>query len=149
MAGKSKSLKWFGKAVKGRMRDAQILGVNQTMAACVADAKRNHTFQNRTGILEGGIDIAVYAAPSSDGGVKGTWGVRDVVYARIHELGGVITPKKGKALAIPDPNRPGGILLVKSVTIPKRPYLRPAADTQYPKLAKRIAKAFNRSSKPG
>lgn len=146
MAKKSKSLKWNGKAVKGRMRDAQIAGVNQTMAACVVDAKRNHSWQNRTGILEGGIDIADYAAPNGDG-VKGTWGVRDVVYALIHELGGVITPKRGKALAIPDPANPGGILLVKSVTIPKRPYLRPAADTQYPKLAGRIAKAFQRSSR--
>lgn len=146
MAGKSKSLKWFGKAMKGRMRDAQVVGVNQTMAGCVVDAKQNHEWQNRTGILEGGIDIATYAEPQGDG-VKGTWGVRDVVYARIHELGGVITPKRGKALAIPDPDNPGGILLVKSVTIPKRPYLRPAADTQYPKLAKRIAKAFQRSSK--
>lgn len=141
MAGKSKSLKWNGKAVTAKMRSAQVTGVNQTMAACVAGAKRNHTWNNRTGVLEGAIDIAEYAAPVA-GGVKGTWGARDVVYARIHELGGTITPKTAKALAVPLPE--GGVALVQSVTIPARPYLRPEADKEYPKLAGRIKKAFER-----
>lgn len=142
MAGKSKSLKWYGKAVTEKMRKAQMTGVNQTMAACVVEAKNNHEWNNRTGVLEGAIDIAEYAAPEGDG-VKGTWGARDVVYARIHELGGTIRPKTAKALAVPLPE--GGIALVQSVTIPARPYLRPAADKEYPKLPDRIRKAFERS----
>lgn len=146
MAGKSKSLKWYGKAVSAAMEQAQILGVNQTMAASAAEAKQNHTWQNRTGTLEGSIDIADYAKAEADG-VRGTWGARDIAYARIHELGGVIKPKRAKALAIPNPNEPGGVILVKSVTIPARPYLRPAADAQYPKLASRIRRAFEKASK--
>lgn len=146
MAGKSKSLKWNGKAVTARMRAAQIEGVNQTMAAAAAEAKRNHTWNNRTGVLEGGIDITQYAQPDG-GGVKGTWGVRDVVYARIRELGGTITPKAAKALAVPLPE--GGIALLQSVTIPARPYLRPAADKQYPKLPERIRRAYERSPTRG
>lgn len=146
MAGKSKSLKWFGKAVTAEMEQAQIVGVNQTMAASAVEAKQSHTWQNRSGTLEGSIDIAEYARPET-GGVRGTWGARDVVYARIHELGGVIKPKRAKALAIPDPKKAGGVILVKSVTIPRRPYLRPAADKEYPKLAARIKRAFERSSK--
>lgn len=146
MAGKSKSLKWYGKAVTAKMEQAQIVGVNQTMAAASAEAKQNHSWQNRTGTLEGSIDIADYARAEKDG-VRGTWGARDIAYARIHELGGTIRPKKAKALAIPDPKKAGGVILVQSVTIPARPYLRPAADKEYPKLASRIKKAFERASK--
>ncbi|RVI59102.1 phage virion morphogenesis protein [Sinorhizobium medicae] len=146
MAGKSKSLKWYGKAVTAKMEQAQIVGVNQTMAAASAEAKQNHSWQNRTGTLEGSIDIADYARAEKDG-VRGTWGARDIAYARIHELGGTIRPKTAKALAIPNPKKAGAVILVQSVTIPARPYLRPAADKEYPKLASRIKKGFERASK--
>ncbi|RVQ76117.1 phage virion morphogenesis protein [Sinorhizobium medicae] len=146
MAKKSKSLKWLGKAVTEKMLRAQIAGVNQTMSASAAEAKRNHSWQNRTAALEGSIDIASYARAEKEG-VRGTWGARDIAYARIHELGGTIRPKVAKALAIPDPKRAGGVILVQSVTIPARPYLRPAADKEYPRLASRIRKAFERASK--
>lgn len=142
MAGKSKSLKWNGKAVTRRMEAAQVAGVNATMAAGAAEAKTSHTWTNRTGVLEGGIDIAEYAR-AHRAGVKGTWGVRDVVYARIMELGGTIRPRTAKALAVPLPE--GGIALVQSVTIPAQPYLRPAADKEYPKLPARIRRAYERS----
>jgi phage gpG-like protein len=146
VARKSKSLKWNGSKVTARMREAQIEGVNATMAACVQHAKRKHTWKNRTAILEGGIDIADYAAPHSSG-VKGTWGVRDVVYARIHELGGTIRPKTAKALRFLLDD--GTFAVVSQVTIPARPYLRPAADEQYPKLADRIRRAYGRRAKAG
>lgn len=85
-------------------------------------------------------------------------GPRNVRYAAIHEFGGTITPKKGQFLAIPvttaaryagSPRRfpsrlhaqmagGGGALvdengdiqyaLKRSVTIPARPYVRPAMD---------------------
>lgn len=142
MAGKSKSLKWNGKAVTAKMQAAQVTGVNQTMAACVTDAKSRHPWQNRSGILEGGIDIANFAAPHAQG-VKGTWGVRDVVYARAIEDGATIVPKRAKALAIPQAD--GSLRFASSVTIPPYPYLRPAADRQYPLLPERIRKAYERS----
>ncbi|MBA5778075.1 phage morphogenesis protein [Stappia sp. F7233] len=175
MVGKTKSLKWFGKAVTAKMRAAQQTGVNQTMAAAAAEAKRNHDWQNRTGVLEGAIDIVRVAEPVTDG-VRGTWGARDVAYARIHELGGTIRPVQAKFLAIPvsaeaeragSPRRMGELAYAQSlkgqpllvdrnsgdvhwvlkteVKIPARPYLRPAADKEYPKLARRIKKAFERS----
>ena len=142
----AKSLVWNGAAVTERMRKAQIQGVNRTMGACVVEAKGNHAWQNRTGVLEGGIDIADYAA--QDGaGVAGTWGVRDVKYALIHELGGTIVPVKAKALAIPQED--GGVRFAKSVTIPARPYLRPAADSKYPLLAGNIRVAYDKLGAPG
>lgn len=141
MAGRTKSLKWYGKAVTKKMETAQLEGVNKTMAACVVRAKGNHPWQNRTSLLEGAIDVASYAAPHANG-VKGTWGVRDMAQARILEEGGTIVPRKAKALAIPQAD--GSVRFVSSVTIPPYPYLRPAADIEYPGLAERIRKAFER-----
>lgn len=138
----SKSLVWKGKAITERMRAAQVAGVNGTMGDCVVEAKNSHAWQNRSGVLEGGIDIVDYAHEDA-GGVTGTWGVRDVRYALIHELGGTIVATKAKALAIPQPD--GSVRFVKSVTIPPRPYLRPAADKKYPNLPQRIRAAFDNS----
>ena len=145
MAEARESLVWHGEAITEKMRVAQKTGVNATMAACVNEAKSSHAWQNRTGVLEGGIDVVDYAREDSTG-VVGQWGVRDVVYALIHELGGTITPKTAKALKIPMPD--GTFRFVKSVTIPARPYLRPAGDKLYPSLGMRIRRAYDGSS-PG
>lgn len=174
-----KSLVWKGKAVTARMRAAQCEGVNRTMGGCVTHARDNHNWKNRTGVLEGGIDIVTYA--HEDGkGVEGVWGVHDVDYALIHELGGTIEPKNAKFLAIPvtetarragSPRNMSGLayaqtakgqpvllnsesgmvhyLLRKSVTIPARPYLRPAADVKYPELPSNIRKAWQKNAPGG
>ncbi len=141
-----KSLEWNGAALTERMRQAQIAGVNRTMAGSVQHAKDNHTWQNRTGVLEGGIDIVDYAR-AIEGGVRGVWGVHDVRYALIHELGGVIEPKNAKALAIPQPG--GGVRFVSKVTIRAQPYLRPAADAIYPRLGANIRSAYEKSAPQG
>ena len=137
-------LKWFGKKVTKKMRAAQITGVNATMAACVTGAKRNHPWNNRTGVLEGSIDIAQPAAAHSGGGVRGVWGSKDVVYALMQELGGVIRPVRAKALMFQADD--GSFVVTQKVTIPARPALRPSADREYPKLAKRIRRAYERSA---
>jgi hypothetical protein len=138
----AKSLVWKGSAVTERMRQAQIAGVNGTMGACVVQAKSSHPWQNRTGVLEGGINVVEFARPDG-AGVVGTWGVQDVKYALIQELGGTITAKAAKALAIPLPG--GGVVFRQSVTLPPRPYLRAAADAKYPSLPGRIRVAYAKS----
>lgn len=141
MAVARQSLVWKGEAITAKMRAAQKAGVNGTMGASVVQAKSSHAWQNRTGVLEGGIDVVDYAREDTSG-VVGEWGVRDVKYALIHELGGTIVPKVAKALAIPQAD--GSVRFVKSVTIPARPYLRPAADAIYPSLAGRIRVAYDK-----
>lgn len=137
-------LKWFGKQVSEKVRAAQKAGVNATMGAAAIHAKRRHSWTNRTATLEGSIDIQDYAAETANG-VRGLWGSRDVRYAAIHERGGTIRPVRAKALVIPD--GAGGVAaVVQSVTIPARPYLRPAADAEYPKLAGRIRAAYERGA---
>jgi uncharacterized membrane protein YgcG len=169
-----KSLVWHGKAITARMRAAQIEGVNRTMGAAVNHARRNHAWKDDTGNLTRGINVVQFAAPDAKG-VSGTWGVQDVEYALIQELGGVIEPKNTKYLAIPmtplarnagSPRNLTGLAFVQSlkgqpmlvdensgevhyllrlsVTIPARPYLRPAADVTYPQLAANIAKAWDK-----
>jgi len=141
-----RSLVWRGREVTAKMRAAQIAGVNATMGASVVEAKNSHAWKNRSGTLEGGIGITDFAREER-GGVRGLWGVQDVVYALIHELGGTIVPKTAADLAIPQAD--GSVRLVKSVTIPPRPYLRPAADAKYPGLAANIRRAFAASTARG
>jgi len=57
----------------------------------------------------------------------------DVIYARIHEYGGVITPVNAQKLVFP--GKDGGLVFADSVTIPARPYLRPALDAVAPQIA--------------
>lgn len=94
-------------------------------------------------------------------------------YGPIHEFGGTIRPKKGKYLAIPvggsnykdsprnhprlrakktgsgrmvlvSPNGEVRYVLVQSVTIPARPYLRPAHDGNQAKAQEVIAKVLKK-----
>lgn len=139
----SKSLRWNGPAISEKMRAAQKLGVDATMAKCVQQAKANHAWQNQTATLEGSIRIAEMAREAGVG-VAGSWGSADVAYARIHELGGVIRPVRAKALAFKLPD--GTFVQAQQVTIPARPFLRPAADAIYPQLADNIRKAFERGA---
>jgi HK97 gp10 family phage protein len=52
-------------------------------------------------------------------------GAFGVIYAKIHEFGGVIVPRHAKALRF---KVDGQWIITKKVTIPARPYLRPALD---------------------
>lgn len=138
------SVKWYGKKVTAKVRAAQIEGINITMAKAVTHAKRNHSWNNRTATLEGSIAIAEPGAETANG-ARGVWGSRDVVYARIHELGGVIKPVRKKALFFRAAD--GSFVVAKQVKIPARPYLRPAADAEYPALAARISKVYKRRAR--
>ena len=72
-----------------------------------------------TGYLRQNITMEV-----DDAQLMGYVGVRrNVPYARIHEYGGTIRPVKAKALAFKIDDR---WVITQSVTIPPRPYLRPA-----------------------
>ena len=74
----------------------------------------------RTGHLRSSIRPYV---EREDGKLIGKVGSYGVKYARIHELGGVILPKKASALRFQV--EPGRWVTVKKVIMPKRPYLRP------------------------
>ena len=110
-------VRWEGPRVADKMRKAEMRGINVIMSRCVRGAKTTHEWINRTGILEGSIGIEIFARPQGSG-ASGIWGTADVVYARVHELGS------------------------EKLSIPARPYLRPAADIHYPDLRTEIRRAF-------
>lgn len=70
----------------------------------------------------------------------------NLVYARILELGGIITPKSAGALAFMTPQ--GNLVLAKSVTIAARPYLRRTLNEEWRKI-RRILVAGPKGSKTG
>ena len=59
-------------------------------------------------------------------------GPSNVIYARIHELGGVIKPVAAKMLSWV--NDAGERIFAGAVHIPARPYLRPAIDENEPEI---------------
>lgn len=103
------SLDWKGDEIQKKMEAAIKRGINQTMSAAVINAKKNHTFKNRTGTLEGSIRPVV-AAHKQGSEFVGLWGSADVAYALPVEF--------------------------------RLPFLRPAADAEYPNLARNIQNAF-------
>ena len=96
----------------------------------------------RSGRLRGSIAGRIRKGPNGPEIVwsaGGRSGASDVVYARIHEFGGTITPKRAGALRVPTGggstragvsrgDGSGSSRLAGAVVIPKRPYLKPAAD---------------------
>lgn len=58
---------------------------------------------------------------------EATVGPRTVVYRFIHEFGGIITPKRARLLRF---EIDGKVIFAKRVTIPARPYMRPAYDSK-------------------
>jgi phage gpG-like protein len=68
--------------------------------------------------------IQTVNATASDTSAEAEIGT-NVVYAAIHEFGGTITAKNGKGMVF---EVDGHTVMTKSVTIPARPYLRPAID---------------------
>ena len=118
------TVKFEGSKLLAKFRRAQIKGVNKTMQASATHARKNHEWKSRTFELESSIQIHTHARPDGKG-VSGIWGSLDIAYALVHELGS--DPSSGQ-------------------NIPARPYLRPAADAQYPALAGNIRDALRRAA---
>lgn len=105
-------LNWRGDEVARKVRAAAKRAVDETNADAVDHAKRNHRWRNRTGTLEGGIQMR--PAVSDRKGVVGQFGVFGVTYGVYLELlfGG------------------------------KYRWLNPAADATWPGLADRIRRHY-------
>lgn len=100
------------------------------------EAKRNAPKQTRT--LARSINAEII--PTFDKTVLVGVGT-NVIYARIHELGGTIKAKKGKYLKF---YIKGKFIQVKQVTIPARPYLTPAIEDNVSEIEKIIGEELRR-----
>lgn len=111
-------------------KDAVRRGMNKATINAASQAKQNASGRPGpnvdTGRLRSSITSDVREGGTSIEGVIGS----NAIYARIHELGGVITPKApGGKLRFQ--TRDGAWHTVSSVTIPARPYLGPAINSPF------------------
>lgn len=132
------------KKMPGLVVPALFKGMKQAMLIAERTVRGEYlsgkALQRRTGRLRGSITHDVRIEGDRVVGRIGT----NVVYGRIHELGGVIKAKNAGYLKF---NIPGvGWRMAKSVTIPARPFLRPSLEDNISDisgiLAKRVEEAF-------
>lgn len=126
------ALKKISNRVTGKELSKAVLAGLFTLEA---HAKLNirDTFNQRTGNLASNWDTVVdeYTSHSAEGHTGPL-----AVYARIQELGGVIRSSKGSLHFQTDD---GEWHTVKAVTIPARPYLRPAVDNHKDDIAQAVS----------
>lgn len=108
------SFNWTGDALQARVITACKAGIDETMAACVSDAKQN--YYEGHGLITTMLQGSIMLRPAEEraGAVVGQWGSFDVNYARYVEEGTGRMTGQGQ--------------------------LQGAADKEYPKLAARIRK---------
>lgn len=71
---------WRGDEVVRAVEQAAKLGIDQTMSACVIDAKQNHPgWKNRTGAAEGSMRM-IEQAKGQGSQIVGKWGSIGIVY---------------------------------------------------------------------
>jgi HK97 gp10 family phage protein len=114
----SVKLTWYGDKIKKRIEEAQRLGIDETTLACQDPAMSR--VRVRTGNLRRSIPRGHQAARREGGRWVGRWGSADVSYALWQEIG--------------------------TARMSAQPYLRPAAQIQYPRLAGRIRAFFARGA---
>ena len=122
------AINWKGDALKRKAEKAAMLGIDATMSAAIIHARGNHgggggRFKTRTSELERSIKIQKHARKTQRG-VEGTWGSTAIVYARRIEFGFQGKDARGAV-----------------VNAPAFPFLRPAAQAEYPNLGSRIRRA--------
>lgn len=105
----SGTLTWNGNEIKAKLQEAQRLAIDETTHACVTPAK------NRVRRISGTLQGSIQARPARREGSRtvGRWGSFDVNYALWQEI--ITFSRAGH-----------------------QPYLRPAAEEEYPKLAARV-----------
>lgn len=140
-------LDWKGDDVEAKVQRAARIGINRTMALCVAEAKENHPFTNRTGTAERSVRIAS-AAKTSDNITVGIWGSVSVIYFKYLEIGTALTRGRtsilqriaGASTSTKKPKKNGAALPWNGGSY--APTLIPAAKKIYPMLLGQIRWAF-------
>jgi hypothetical protein len=134
-------LKWYGTEVLEKTFKAIAMGIDETTIACVREAKPNAP--KDTTLLQGAIQMR--PAVKKNITVSGEWGAFNNKYALYVELGTdphypPVSALRGWARRkLGDENLAYAVVkaIGKKGTKPQ-PFLRPAADREYPNLAGRI-----------
>jgi HK97 gp10 family phage protein len=115
-------------ARSARTMDALEAG-GQIIVAYAQDNIRNKLNKHPTGFMVNNVGLR------RNGKVVEA-GVFGVIYAKIHEFGGIIKARSAKFLRF---QVEGQWVMTKSVHMPARPYLRPAVDNHMPEIKDAIA----------
>ena len=134
--GMDKMLKDFrgisDRAKSDKAMDALEAG-GHIITTYAADNARNQLNKHPTGNLTNSFSVKR----------EGKWilaGVFGVIYAKIHEFGGIIKARNKPFLAFQVDG--GEWVFTKSVTIPARPYMRPAVDNNQGEIKQAIIDAL-------
>lgn len=107
------------------VRKGLLKGVRNAMFYAEREAKGSFGQEGHLKVQTGNLRRSIQSgAEETSDGVRG-WLGSNVVYAAIHELGGVIRPRAARYLHF---NIDGEQKAVKQVDIPARPYLRPSIE---------------------
>jgi hypothetical protein len=145
-------LTWYGGRVADKVAAAAAIGVERTMSECVSRAKDDHPafppasepytrFHSRSGFEVGAIVIMEPAALRDVTHVGGRWGA-DSNYALFLEIGTSTDGPTAEQRALEAGGDMSMIAPAIGPLMAPRPFLRPAADAEYPLLATRIGAAF-------
>ena len=115
MSPKGGYVDWKGDAVKRAVEKACKLAIDETTASCIEPAKDRVRVKTR--ILQGSIQFR--PATVEKNRIVGYWGSFDVNYALWQEI-------------------------ITFTHAGHQPYLRPAAEIEYPKLAARVREHYKR-----
>ncbi|MBW1666717.1 MAG: phage virion morphogenesis protein [Deltaproteobacteria bacterium] len=125
----------------GLVVPAVFKGMTKGLDLAVGTAKREYLSgprPERLGVRTGHLRRSIRSQTVIRGDeVEGRIGT-NVLYARIHEKGGVITPKRAKVLRFQIPGV--GWRSAKRVVMPARPFLRPAIMDSLEAISKAIGK---------
>lgn len=134
------SEKWMTE-LPHEFRKAMIRGVKQGILFAEAQSKKSFgksgNLKVRSGHLRRSIKSTIKERHKE---IVGTLS-NNVIYAGIHEYGGVIKPKKGKYLTFKVGDR---WVKVTSVKIPARPFIRPAIEDNLTKIVNIIEDVITR-----
>lgn len=111
----------LGKAATGAAA-RRVVGAG---AKVIQDAARANVRAKLNRNSRGRLEADITTEFTSDS--EATVGPRTVVYRFIHEFGGIITPKRARLLRF---EVDGRVVFARRVTIPARPYMRPAYDAK-------------------
>jgi phage gpG-like protein len=132
-------LSLIGKDAAGAKHVASVQAGAEVIRSAAVSNIRAKLNKNSSGAMAGSMAIKMIPRAIK---VVANIGL-DVVYARIHEFGGDITAKSAPNLVFEV--EPGVWVTTPVVTIPARPYLRPAFDSQHVAAASLVIQTFRAS----
>lgn len=93
--------------------------------------------RNARGVLEASVQTVIINSRKAEAGVP----ANTLPYSLVHEFGATIFPRKAKMLRFVID---GKVIFARSVTIPARPYMRPAAKSSQRDIVKAVINETNK-----